>query len=59
MNTQEAADIIEDIATDHGSFYLETLIYMGDHLDDFTEREVMAYRVFMAEAKQMFEPKRN
>lgn len=57
MNVEQACEIIEDIATDHGSYFLETLIYMGDRLDDFTDREVLAYRVFMAEAKQMFAPK--
>ena len=40
MKLGEACDVITDLAKDHGDGVLETLIYMRDNLEDFSEREV-------------------
>lgn len=57
MTLAQACDTIEELAADHGRPVLETLIYMGENLDDFSENEVRAYRMFMAAGRKMFAPK--
>ena len=57
MNISEACDIITDLAKDHGEGVLELLIYMRDNLDDFSDREVLAFRLFMNAGYEMFKPK--
>lgn len=57
MNISHACVIIETIAADFGESVLKTLIYMGDHLEDFSDSEVMAYRVFMADCTKLLAPK--
>lgn len=54
MDIKTAIEILEDIAADHGTGMLDTLIYMRDNLDDFSDREVVAFRVFMREGARMF-----
>jgi hypothetical protein len=57
MKLDQACDIITDLAADHGEGVLETLVYMRDNLDDFSEREVLAFRLFMNAGQRMFAPK--
>lgn len=57
MKLGEACDVITDLAKDHGEGVLETLIYMRDNLEDFSEREVLAFRLFMNAGYEMFKPK--
>ena len=57
MQLSEACDVITDLAKDHGEGVLETLIYMQDNLDDFSEREVLAFRLFMNAGRKMFAPR--
>lgn len=54
MDIKTAIEILEDVARDHGELMLDTLIYMRDNLDDFSDREVVAFRVFMREGARMF-----
>jgi len=56
MKLAEACDLITDLSQDHGSGVLETLVYMRDNLDDFSEREVLAFRIFMNAGYEMFKP---
>ena len=59
MNSQQACEIIEDVAADYGRPVLETLMYMQDNPADFDEHERVAFRVFMREARQLFAPASN
>lgn len=53
MDTTTALDIISDIQTDMGEGLLETLMYMDGNLDQFTDRQVAAFRVAMAGFRQL------
>jgi len=57
MKIAEACNTLEAMAIDHGQSVLDLLIYMGDNLDDFSENEVRAYRMFMREGRKMFAQK--
>lgn len=57
MNISEACEVITDLAKDHGEGVLETLIYMRDNLEDFSDREVLAFRLFMNAGYEMFKPR--
>jgi len=57
MKLAEACNLITELSQDHGSGVLETLVYMRDNLDDFSEREVLAFRIFMNAGYEMFKPK--
>lgn len=48
MDQTTALNIVQDIQTDMGEGLLETLMYMADNLDQFSEREQMAFRVAFA-----------
>lgn len=54
MDIKTAIEILENLAKDHGEGMLETLIYMRDNLDDFSDKEVVAFRTFMREGARMF-----
>lgn len=59
MTLTQACEIIEELAADCGRSSLtpsivDTLIYMGSHLDEFSENEVRAYRMFMAAGRKLF-----
>ena len=54
MNIQQALYIIEDIKEDQGEGLLETLMYMQDNLDQFSETQVRAFRLVMADFRKMF-----
>jgi hypothetical protein len=54
MKIEEALEIIQDVATDLGEPVLETLIYMQDNLEDFSDNEVRAFRVTMRDFQKLF-----
>ena len=53
MNTTTALEIIDDIKTDMGEGLLETLMYMSDNLDQFSDRQVVAFRIAMAGFREL------
>lgn len=48
MDQTTALNIVQDIQTDMGEGLLETLMYMSEHLDQFSEREQIAFSVAFA-----------
>ena len=54
MNIEQALDIIEEVQYDLGYGLLETLMYMADNLDDFSDNEVRAYRVVRRDFQKLF-----
>lgn len=54
MDIKQALEIIEDVKDSFGEGLLETLEYMSDNLDDFSDREVVAYRVVMRDFRKLF-----
>lgn len=54
MNIEQALEIIQDVANDLGERLLETLMYMADNLDDFSDNEVRAYRVVRRDFQKLF-----
>jgi hypothetical protein len=52
MNITTALEIIQDLA--RPGKLLETLEYMGDNLQQFDDREVLAYRIVMRDFRKMF-----
>lgn len=54
MNITQAINIIEDIQLDMGEYLLETLMYMQDNLDQFSDPQVRAFRLVMADFREMF-----
>ena len=55
MDIKEAMKIIDEVKDDlqEGGF-LETLIFMQQNLEDFTPREVQAFRVVFRSGQLMF-----
>ena len=56
MDITQALEIIEDIQNDMGEGLLETLTYMQDNLDDFSDTQVRAFRRAMADFRKLFAP---
>ena len=56
MDITQALEIIEDIQNDMGEGLLETLMYMQDNLDDFSDTQVRAFRRAMADFRKLFAP---
>ena len=54
MNITQALEIVQDIQADMGEGLLETLMYMQDNLDQFSETQVRAFRLVMADFRKMF-----
>ena len=54
MNIQQALYIIEDIQADMCEGLLETLMYMQDNLDQFSETQVRAFRLVMIDFRKLF-----
>ncbi len=54
MDFEQALDIIEDVQYEHGEGLLETLMYMQSNLDDFTDKQVRAYRKVFTEMRKLF-----
>lgn len=54
MDIKEALNRIEEIRENFGEGLLETLMYMGENLDDFPEEDVRAYRIAMRDFRKLF-----
>jgi hypothetical protein len=57
MEMKTACGIVQDFADSRGLGLLEGLEEMGQHLDYISEREVIAYRMFMRAGQQMMAPR--
>jgi hypothetical protein len=51
---EEALDIVEEIQYEQGEGLLETLMYMQDNLDQFSDKQVRAYRKVFSEMRKLF-----
>lgn len=56
MNFTQAMDIICAIKETFGEGLLETLQYMQDNLDDFSDNERQAFRVVMRDFRKLLAP---
>lgn len=56
MNFTQAMVIISDIKESFGEGLLETLQYMQDNLDDFSDEQVRAFRVVMRDFRALLTP---
>ena len=56
MNFTEAMITISEIKENFGEGLLETLQYMQDNLEDFSESEQRAFRVVMADFRKLLTP---
>lgn len=56
MNITQALEIVEDIKEDQGEGMLETLMYMQDNLDQFSDTQVRAFRVVMNDFRKLLAP---
>jgi hypothetical protein len=57
MNFEQALDVVEQYQADWAlPGLLETLMQMGDNLDDLTDRECRAYRVVFRDMARLFAP---
>ena len=56
MEIAAAIEIIDDKRAEYGLGFLEMLIEMGTMLanDELSDRETVAYRVFMREGRKLF-----
>lgn len=54
MQFTEALEVIQDVQNDFGEGLLETLMYMQSNLDDFSDKQVRAYRVVFNEMRKLF-----
>ena len=54
MNFTDAIEIVQDVQSDMGEGLLETLTYMSDNLDQFTDHQVRAFRVVFNEMRKLF-----
>jgi len=48
--------VISDLREDMGEGLLETLQYMQDNLDDFSDEQVRAFRVVMNDFRKLLTP---
>jgi|Laugrefa1bdmlbdn_1035148.scaffolds.fasta_scaffold55808_2 hypothetical protein len=51
---EQALDIVEEIQYEQGEGLLETLMYMQDNLDQFSDSQVRAYRKVFSEMRKLF-----
>jgi hypothetical protein len=56
MNFTQAMVVICDIKETFGEGLLETLQYMQDNLDDFSDNEKQAFRVVMRDFRKLLTP---
>ena len=56
MEMKTACEIVQDFADSRGLGLLEGLEEMSQHLDYISEREVIAFRMFMRAGQKMFAP---
>lgn len=51
---EQAIEIVRDIQDEMGEGLLETLMYMQSNLDQFSDRQRMAYRVVFTNMRKLF-----
>ena len=56
MQIDQAIKIIEEYRQDYGIGFLEALIEISQNPEEFSEQQLIAFRIFMNDARQMFEP---
>jgi len=56
MTIATAVQRISEIAEMNGEQFLETLMYMQDHLDEFSKEDRCAFRTVMVAGQAMFAP---
>jgi len=56
MNFTEAMVVISEIKENFGEGLLETLQYMQDNLEDFSDNEQRAFRVVMRDFRALLTP---
>jgi hypothetical protein len=56
MNFTQAMVVISEIKENFGEGLLETLQYMQDNLDDFSDNEQRAFRVVMNDFRALLTP---
>ena len=56
MNFTQAMVVISEIKENFGEGLLETLQYMQDNLDDFSDNEQRAFRVVMRDFRALLTP---
>ena len=56
MEMKTACEIVQDFADERGLGLLEGLEEMSQHLDYITDRERVAFRMFMRAGQEMFKP---
>lgn len=54
MNFEQAIEILGSVQDDYGHSLLDVMEYMRDNLDDFSEKEVQAFRVVIREMSKLF-----
>jgi hypothetical protein len=57
MEMKTACEIVQDFADERGLGLLEGLEEMSQHLDYISDRERIAFRMFMRAGQQMFAPR--
>jgi len=57
MEMKTACQIVQDFADERGLGLLEGLEEMSQHLDYISDRERIAFRMFMRAGQQMFAPR--
>ena len=55
MQIDQAIAIIEEYRQDYGIGFLEALIEIRQNPEEFSEQQLIAYRVFTNDARQMFQ----
>lgn len=56
MNTAKACEIINEVSNRLGLRFLDTLMYMSEHIGEFWGDEKRAYRIVMRAGQEMFAP---
>lgn len=56
MNTAKACGIINEVSNRLGLRFLDTLMYMTEHIDEFWDDEKRAYRIVMHAGQELFAP---
>ena len=56
MNTAKACEIINDVSNRLGLRFLDTLMYMNEHIDEFWDDEKRAFRLVMRSGQELFAP---
>ncbi len=54
MKFEDALEVVQDVQTDMGEGLLETMTYMQNNLDQFTDKQVRAFKVVYNEMRKLF-----